>query len=203
MPYPEEYVAIAKAQAAQGKIMCQGQFNRDMQELVPNLIYEAGVAAKERDQQWLAIHIDSYGGEVAVLDTIRMAMYETRLKFVGLVMTRAMSAAFDLLQHCDWRVSLSGMLLMAHYGSTGVSNADLATLHESPKMAFELERARIAESLQFYSRRSGLPAKRIHELCRSDVRFTAHQALAMGFLDEVIDPAPSTSTRPPADFQIL
>jgi ATP-dependent protease ClpP protease subunit len=161
------------------------------------------LAAKERGQEWLTLHIDSYGGEVAVLDAIRMAMYETRLKFVGFVMTRAMSAAFDLLQHCDWRVGLSGMLLMAHYGSTGVSNATLAMLHETPKMALELERARIEESLKFYARRSGLPVRRIHELCRSDVRFTSHQALAMGFLDEVIDPAPTTSTRPPADYQII
>jgi ATP-dependent protease ClpP protease subunit len=200
MPYPEEYVAIAHEYATKGKIMCQGQFNRDMEELVPNLIYVAGVAAKERGQEWLTIQINSYGGEVAVLDAIRAAMYETRLKFVGFVMTRAMSAAFDLLQHCDWRVGLSGMLLMAHYGNTGMSNAMLAVLHESPKMALELERARIEESLQFYARRSGLPAKRIHELCRSDIRFTANQALAMGFLDEVIEPAPTRSTRPPADY---
>ncbi len=202
MPYPEEYVAIAQAAAAKGKILCQGPFNRDMEELVPHLIYEASVAASERGQEWLTIQINSYGGEVAVLDTIRAAMYETRLKFVGFVMTRAMSAAFDLLQHCNWRVGLSGMLLMAHYGTTGVGNAALAVLHESPRSALELERARIEESLQFYARRSGLPAKRIHDLCRSDVRFTAHQALAMGFLDEVIDPAPSTSTRPPAEYQM-
>jgi len=47
-----------------------------------------------------------------------------------------------------------------------------------------------------YAKRSGLSEKHVYQTLKADLPLTASQALELGFIDEIVDNIPATSSRP-------
>jgi ATP-dependent protease ClpP protease subunit len=203
--YSDEYVAEMKKFNEQGKILVFGEFNHDMGGYAPEQIQAAVASAQRLGRDHALFIIDSTGGRVDSLQRFLGAMHMFRpsadFRFVGFVAGQAGSAAFILLQHCEWRVAHLDSTLLVHYGSSRLNRTDMSHLQVATDEALQYERLRNREMLEYMARRSGkCSVAQIHALCKADLPLTASQCLAHGFLDEVLSTMPQVSVRP--DYSI-
>lgn len=182
---------------AQGKVLITGSFsNSQMSDFAGHQFIEANEAAINLGRNYTTILIDSEGGSIATLQKLVscMDMYRpnSEHKYIGYSTVQALSAAFDFLQYCDWRVCYPGTTLLLHYGSMNISNFEQAMLYENPRKAMKYQLARLDDTLKLYARRSKLDKTQLHQLCKADTRLTGRQALEFGFIDELIEVAPES-----------
>lgn len=203
--YTEEYVAEMKRFNQNGKILVFGDFDHEMGGYAPEQVQDAVASAQRLGRDHAMFIIDSGGGNVISLQRFLGAMHMFRpspdFKFVGYVAVQAASAAFMLLQHCDWRVAHADAMLLVHYGRSPLGGMDAAFVYGGAEHALRYERQRNQEMLEFFARRSGkCTAQEIHALCKADLPLTPSQCLEYGFVDEVITTIPQVSARP--DYSI-
>jgi ATP-dependent protease ClpP protease subunit len=185
-----------------GKVLITGSFSSSsMAELAAPQFIEANETAVKLGRNYTLILIDSEGGSIATLQKLISCMDMFRPnsehKYIGYVTVQASSAAFDLLQHCDWRVAYPGTSLGIHYGTMNLTNSEQAMLYENPRKAMKYQLDRLDDTLELYVRRSNLTKTQLHELCKAESRLTGRQAFKFGFLDELLEVAPaSVPSRP-------
>jgi ATP-dependent protease ClpP protease subunit len=174
-----------------------GYFGAEMSETVVQAIFIAKESLLKNRQDWVTFLIDSNGGSIDHLNSIRAAMLESGLKFTGSVQSKARSAGFVLLQYCNWRKALSNSELLFHYGGAGMSNDDLATVVEDTEWVIRYHKQRLDSLISDVCQRSGLSKGTVHDLGKYQRDILAQKALEMGLLDEVVNSVPK-SERPPA-----
>ncbi|MGH7744211.1 MAG: ATP-dependent Clp protease proteolytic subunit [Candidatus Dormibacteria bacterium] len=145
----------------------------------------------------ITLEISSPGGEVylglLIQSTISQLRREGR-RVVGYVKGWAFSAAFDVLQLCDWRIAEPNAALMVHedqYAAEGNSSAALDDAIFSKKMErrqFEILAARTGRPVQYY----------VEKVAHREWYLTPEEARDEGLLDEiaVIPPFPIAATKP-------
>jgi len=202
--YPSHYLMTLNDFNTRGKILVNGSFDKNMADWAGKQIKTSCESAEEHGLGYAMFVIDSQGGAVETLQRFvsYMEMFRPNpdFKFVGYVSVDAHSAAFELLQYCDWRIAHIGACLWPHYGKLVLANHDQALLYEGNKNALAYEKNRIQETVRAYSKRSGLSAKQVHQILKSDLPLTATQALELGFIDEIVDNIPDKSIKP--DFTL-
>lgn len=198
--YSVDYLNVINEFNSKGKILVTGVFDQNMADFSIRQLRAATEASVSMGLDHSMFVIDSQGGSTLALQ--RFVSYfeffrpSTDFKYLGYVSGEGYSAAFELLQYCDWRVAHSGASLWAHYGKMSIGNQDLSLLSENHHSALAFERSRIKETVRVYSKRSHLPEKQVHQILKNDLPMTASQALNYGFIDEIVDNTPSKSIRP-------
>jgi ATP-dependent protease ClpP protease subunit len=192
-----DYLSSISEFNSKGKVLITGSFSNSlMADFAGHQFIEANEAAVNLGLSYTTILIDSEGGSIATLQKIVSCMDMFRPnsdhKYIGYTTVQAVSAAFDLLQYCDWRVCYPGTSLLLHYGSMNITNYEQAMLYENPRKAMKYQLARLDDTLKLYARRSKLNKTQLHDLCKSDARITGRQALEFGFIDELIEVAPES-----------
>lgn len=147
----------------------------------------------------ITLYISSYGGDVmsclAIMGTIRRLRAKGR-KINAHVMGYAMSAAFDIVQHCDHRSAdrFAGFMLHEEQGQTeGSTEARMSDAVFGRKME--------AQQLAILSERTGKPVKFYTDKIKGKAWYlTAKEALDEGFIDEIVDipPLPKAKSVAPA-----
>jgi ATP-dependent protease ClpP protease subunit len=127
-------------------------------------------------------------------------MFESGLKFRGLVEGNGYSCGFNLLQYCNWRVAFSNSRLLYHLGEAGVtlSNEQQVRFYLGEESRLALKVAEIDEELTRISTRAGISVDTLLDIARKDYPILANEALKLGFLDEVI--ANPVSEKPPEGY---
>ena len=197
--YTDDFVKGAKELARTGRIPVYGYFTPEMQELVTECMYIAMRSLLPQKKQWATFVIDSNGGSVDVLNSIRTVMNESGLKFRGLVQSRARSAGFILLQYCNWRVATVNTNLLVHYGGSGLGNEELTAIMEDHEYVVSYHKKRLEQMIREISQRTGVSREKLHEYSRFERDILAQEALELGFLDEVLSSVPK-SERPSTEI---
>jgi len=192
--YSKEYKSLARELARMGRILIYGSFNYEMKMLVSECLFIASRALPAKGKQWCTLHIDSGGGSVGVLTSIKSAMNESKLRFRGLVEYQAGSAGLLILQHCEWRQANTHSRFVFHYGKVGEDfpNEELGRMVDGKGfIADHITQGRI-RMLNEVSARTGTSFERLNRLASEDRPLTAEEALDFGFIDEVISTIPSS-----------
>lgn len=197
-PYESrDFTRSVMEMAKLGTIPVVGPFVPEMQQAVVEAIFVAKAALLPQRKEWVTFLIDSNGGYIDILNGIRAAMLESRMKFHGSVQSKARSSGFMLLQYCNWRTALSNSELLFHYGGAGLWNDELSSIVEDEEYVIRYHKQRLERMLRDVSERSGLSRETLHDLGKYQRNILAEKALEMGLLDEVVKSVPK-SEKPPA-----
>ena len=192
----EQYLQSISEFNDRGQVFINGTMNELMSDFSAKQFLDANESSIKLGRNYTTIVIDSLGGSIITLQRLVYCMHTFRpsvegFKYIGYAAVQASSAAFDLLQHCDWRVAHPGTFFHAHYGTISMSNYDQAMLYENSSKALKYQKRRVESVLDLYEKRSNLSRLQLHNLCKADTKFTAKEALEFGFIDEIIHVAPA------------
>jgi ATP-dependent protease ClpP protease subunit len=182
----EAYRKMALDMTAEGFIPIFGKFDRDLKEVTRECI----IFAKSQGKEQISLLIDSGGGQMDTTSTIRACMLLSEIEFTGIVLGRAMSAAFNLLQTCHKRIALPNASLMFHWGSRTFTNSALAALNSGNMHPIESYLKEAAQVVKYISERSGLTEEKLRELATYDMHLTALDGIEMGLLDSLLENLP-------------
>jgi ATP-dependent protease ClpP protease subunit len=198
--FSEDFIKNSLDEAKFGRVPIYGEFDQNLENLVIKCILIASRSEKLETPGWCTLFIDSKGGSIPSQLRILSTMKESKLKFKGYVVYKAISSGFNLLQNCDWREGNPYSQYLFHYGDRGynLNNHQQALLLEGNfdriKLINEENRVRLEET----SQRTKLTVTELHELAKKDKYLTASEALEFGFIDEISISLPSVSTIPPS-----
>jgi ATP-dependent protease ClpP protease subunit len=182
---------MALALAADGLIPVYGDFCLEMEEVVIECIH----LLQKRGAKKATLLINSNGGKNDCFTAIRATMFLSGIEFTGLVMSRARSNGFRLLQVCTTRKALVNSGLMFHWGSTSLENSELAAIMAGQTWVIDHIKERNSAWLQETSERTKVPIDELVSYALYERDFTAAEALALGFIDEVVT-APPVPSKP-------
>lgn len=156
------------------------------QDLVPAL---RGLKADE-----ITVYTNCPGGDVFAAEAISQALREHPAQITMQIEGYAASAATSIACACDRVVATDGSKYMIHNTWTlAIGNADdlektVALLRNCDNSMYDR-----------YAGRSGQPREQIVEWCNQETWFSAEEALAAGFIDEVL-PAVKASAKAGRDW---
>lgn len=186
---PKEFRSLAMQLAEIGYIPVFGEMNENLDEIVVECILKC-IQKKVKKVTFL---INSGGGFNNTYSAIVAAMYEARLAdtcFDGLVMGKACSNAFMLLQHCDKRSATRDSMLMFHWGSQKLGNSELSALIAGETWPIEHAKRVEMVTAEIVSDRSGISVEQLISFALYERWFVAEEALAMKFIDEIVQDLP-------------
>jgi ATP-dependent protease ClpP protease subunit len=138
--------------------------------------------------------IDSCGGNVPHGLFICDFMACLRVPIIGVVMGECSSMAIPVLQSCKERLSLRHSIFFLHFLSLEIKLNQRFSKEQLQKLfdqRFEEGRAEQVEIVRLLSKRTGHTARKIREMMEDgdarNLRLNAEQALAMNFLDGIIE----------------
>jgi ATP-dependent protease ClpP protease subunit len=169
-----------------GYIPVFGFFVPELEEIVVECI----LGARKLEIKSMTLLINSNGGANDCFTGIKAAMAESKIEFTGLVMSRAKSNGFRLLQHCHIREAVRNAELLFHWGGGGFNNGEISAIMEDqlwPVEHIKTQRYAMAEEVH---QRSGVSMKDLFNYALYERSFTAEEALKLNFLDRVRDELP-------------
>jgi ATP-dependent protease ClpP protease subunit len=191
--YSEDFARSVREMAKFGKIPVFGEFNDEMRGLVVECISIASKTLLTQSKEWCTLIIDTSGGNVNVLNTIRTAMHESGLKFRGVVSSQAFNCGFMLLQYCNWRSAMVNTSLQFNYGKAFITNENFVAIMEKREAeVLNYHKIRFEQWILEVSERSGRNREEIHDFARLERLFLAQEALNLGLIDEVISVLPKS-----------
>jgi ATP-dependent Clp protease protease subunit len=172
---------IDKTLLDQRQILLQGSVDDKAQERITRLIFYLNAQEAKSPVKLL---IDSMGGSCTpggyICDMIRTSAVPVH----GIVIGVCGSAAFDILQVCQKRI--------AHQNSHVLFHSRRLTdfrIQQNRKVMIELldkYRLQDEQALKLLAKRSGQSLRRLKKWAEEEKKFTAVEALKLGFLDEII-----------------
>lgn len=159
------------------------RFCPELEKIIVWLIFQA----KSKKKEHIVILINSNGGSISSLVAIKAAIKIAGLKTVGIVLGKARSAGFQLLQQCDVRYAVHGSSLMPHWGSGSFGNNELAAIMAGDMWPIDHERS--LRNLLFADalKKTGVDKEKLQKIYDTDRDFTSEEALALNFIDKVLD----------------
>lgn len=133
----------------------------------------------------IRLEIDSGGGSADAALYLGDTIQSIRSPVHGVVVGFAGSAAFDLLQMCDVRIARPNATVLFHGGYSKIYWDNQEATYVRGKYLYE-------RGLRKTAARSGQPLRRVRAWSREDRKFSAHEALALGFIDRIEHPTTKT-----------
>ncbi len=193
-----DYASLADRLYKQsGFIYVGAEFCWELQDIFLSL-----VARTLSDDKEIKILINSSGGSSMSCMAMRNSLLLARMrekKSVGVVLSRAYSAAFLLLQSCDTRLAMEGSTLLMHHGSSQLDNNELAAINRGESWPAEHRKRFNDELIEAVQRRTGVTKKKLFEYFDTERYFSAGQSLDENFVDGVV----SSYTEIPAEVLTL
>lgn len=189
--YREQALDLAK----EGYIPVIGDFSRELEEI----FLECILCAKSVGKREARLLINSNGGIVVSCAAMRGAMALSGLKFTGIVVGRAFSSGFLLLQACHKRLGVSGAFVMFHWGTMNFVNTQLTAIVKEKTWPVEEMRRELLEIVKFVSKRTGIKTSTLISYAGDERFFTAEDAVKIGYLDGVLASLPNKVVIPKLD----
>lgn len=181
-----EFRKFALSLTEDGYIPIFGEFVDQLAEIANECIWKLKKSGKKQ----VTLLIDSTGGMNTTFASIKATMLETGLEFRGLVMGKAYSNGFNILQQCDHRAAVKDAYLMFHWGTQRLSNSELAALISGEMWPIEAAIEAELMTAQTVSERTGTSVDQLTVYALYERYFIATQALKENFIDEVISDLP-------------
>lgn len=183
----KDFRRMALDMVEKGRIPVYGEFCLELQEIIIECIH----FAEKRGQKKITLVINSGGGWFDTFSAIKGAMSDSSIEFTGMVVSKAKSSAFHLLQHCHRRIALKDANLMFHWGTQRLNNGDISSLMDGDTWVLDhLVRLR-KQSAEDVSKRSGVVSVAdLYKFALYEREFSGEEAKDFGFVDEVIDGLP-------------
>ena len=186
---------------SRGIVLINGEFDFDFGVQIYSQFEAAVQSALRMNRDYVQLNIDSNGGQLLVLNSAITAMQTFKpnsdFKYVGVAMGTCYSSAFNLLQHCDWRVGLRSSMFKFHFGASGLSNRALASIAHDPDWFIKYMAPLSTNVLKPVITRSGQDIELLAKFAVLETTFTAEMALEYNFIDEVVDCVPKVSKKVP------
>lgn len=186
---------------SRGIVLINGEFDFDFGVQIYSQFESAVQSALRMNRDYVQLNIDSNGGQLMVLNSVISAMQTFKpnndFKYVGVVMGSCYSSAFNLLQHCDWRVGLRSSMFKFHFGSSALGNRSLAAIAHDPDWFIKYMAPLSTNVLKPVITRSGQDIELLTKFAVLETTFTAEMALEYNFIDEVVDCVPKVSKKVP------
>jgi ATP-dependent protease ClpP protease subunit len=159
----------------------------ELAAIVTECIFEATL----RKIKKLTVLIDTNGGDLAagigIANTLALAA-ANGVEITGVVIARAQSAGFIILQACQTRVILRGASIMMHWGQTNLQNDDYAAvMANEEEWVLEQIRGSRLEMITIFVKRSGLEENKIRQMCDREVNLYPQQALELRLVDRIAE----------------
>jgi ATP-dependent protease ClpP protease subunit len=183
----KQYRGIALSLVDDGYIPVFGDFCNELEEVVVECI----LAAQKKGKKEISLLINSNGGDDSCFNGIKTAMMLTDIEFTGLVMSRARSNGFRILQHCHKRKAISNANLLWHWGTVGLNNGEIAAIMDGQSWPMERIKVLRDTSLQEIFNRTGVSIEKLMEYALYERDFMASEALELNFIDEILEDVPS------------
>jgi ATP-dependent protease ClpP protease subunit len=163
----------------------------DIKPELASIVIECVLEAILRNIKNITVLIDTNGGEVKAGISIANSLALAAANGVdvrGLVLSKASSAGFIILQACNQRIACRGSSLMVHWGQSSLQNRDIAEI-VSGKECQALEQIINSrnEMLAMLVTRSGLAEEKIREMCDNETSLYPQQAMDLNLLDSITD----------------
>lgn len=173
------YVGSEEVSISEGE---SGVDERMAERLMKNLHV---LAAKNSDP--ITVYLSTFGGDVyssfAMYDAIRLCPTHVTVRVYG----KAMSAGTFILQAADHRVATASSRLMIHHGTLYIGESTHTGLEDELRESKALNA--VYESVYLERMRASNPSvteKRLKQLLSRDTYLSAHEALTLGLIDEVV-----------------
>jgi len=172
---------IFEALLARRQLLLQGDVDGDIQDkLTRYILYLNSIGDTP-----ITLFIDTPGGNtefsLCISDMIRHSNSDVH----GVVTCDAFSAGFRILQACRRRIAYPNARLMFHATALNGVRCDSDRWDEACKRAFILH----DDQVKLYVARTGQPEAQIRLWAKNEKRFTAQEALQLGFLDAIAEPS--------------
>jgi len=182
-----------------GSVVIDGEINNQLGIGIHSQFETAVLSALKLNRNHVQLIIDSYGGSVKILSKIISAMQIHRpnpeFKYVGFAGGSCYSAAFILMQHCDWRVALNSSTFLCHYGNVHIVNSSFSALLSDRETFLDIYSSMASYPFEAVVRRSGQSIETLKKLADINISISAKSALEYNFIDEIIDCVPTRSTK--------
>lgn len=192
-----DYAGMASQLFSQkGFIPIMAEFGPELQEITIALLWRA--IGEEKKIKFL---IDSSGGSaaacIAMRNVLLLAQLESpTLEVIGIVLSRAHSSAFFLLQACTKRIAIEGATLLLHWGNNMFGNNERAALMRGETWPIEHLREYNESMVKVVAKRTGVSEEKLRDFADRERFFTASEARKENFVDVVI---PSLRSEIPAE----
>ena len=136
--------------------------------------------------------VDTIGGSSIGAQIVAAVISFCRSPTIGLVISRAASAGFTVLQACDLRLALATSYVMTHYTNlrdpeTPITNArSIDSLQDWMQMRMSFRKAMWTRQEESLCRLTGLDPERIKEMLGRDRDVSAMEAFQLGFIDGIV-----------------
>lgn len=184
---PVEFRRLAISLASNQCIPIFGEINAQLEEIVIESIFKFRSGGDKK----VTLLINSGGGFDYCYTGIKAAMLESGIAFRGLVMSRAHSNGFRILQDCDSRVAVSDATLMFHWGGARLGNSELAALMAGETWPTEAVINTQLLVLRQAIARTGLSEEDLRRFALYERYFSAEEALKFNMIDEIIPDLPA------------
>ncbi len=162
----------------------------DLTANLEEIVRECILKLRARDIKEAIFLIDSAGGSNCSFASIKGAMLTSGLTFTGIVLGRACSNAFQLLQQCNKRIAVVDSVLIFHWGSQVLDNQQLAALISGDTWPIEHALNIELVTAQSISERTGVSVEQLKDFAWQEREFSAQEALKMNFIDEILQEVP-------------
>ena len=159
------------------------RFCPELEQIIVSLVFQARSKKKEQ----VVLLINSNGGSIASLVAIKAALKISGLKTIGIVLGKAKSAGFQLLQQCDVRYAVHGSVLMPHWGGGNLGNKEFAAIMSDDMWPIDHEKSVRGLLFKDVLERTGMDRDKLQKIYDTDRHFTSEEALSLNFIDRVVD----------------
>lgn len=177
------YHDMALALARQGYIPIYADFCKELEEILLDCIFQI----QRQGIKEITLLINSHGGDVTSFVAIKSAMALSNIEFTGLVMSRAYSSGFNILQACKVRKAVPGSTLMFHLGKFVLDNSMLCALDVEEQWPTQHVLSMVRDIMVAVQKRTGISMSDLRSFALHERTFSTLEALELNLIDEIVE----------------